>query len=917
VVVLCSWVEVKGSDGGGGVVEESGGGGGRQLCDAVRGTGGGVVQLGGDEKEWWCCAVGGRFVCCGFMIVGMDSSVDDEMGPTEDTILALMDFLVDPLLPSRSYSRDSVSPSQEDLVAKQVHAVVLLYNYHQRKQHPSLPFLEFQPFCKLAMVLKPSLQSYFGLMQRTDYAELDDPNKHLSLTEKAIMNACDTSKSLHASDKQIIEGWPITKVAVFLVDSRKENCYLFHGSVTQGVWSVIEKEVDAHSQGSAVPDARFSNKKNRVIKRVPKENQIAEDTSLLQLAFSAVKESCGIDQCDLKILENHLVYSTSKAKTAVRLFIMQCTQINHDENLIPINDVMDSLRGPLVRKESVSWIFTPVVEYFHLLPYADKVSNWLMREESPNEAGNCNSFHTRVEIEKCTGSHLIKEPLSFSEQNCISPLLKEDTSLNTSESSEATGKLRNGNSCHLKEESVTFVPKYTEASEARSDSSSHLEEPPPYTSPHFAAVKEASGAAKGVRNGNGYHLTKGSSHYASQPLEKLDEFRNVKNIHLDDKPHPCTSLDPEVEREVKNDSSFSRRVERAEPVVYRKRTRSQMNGSSCKNPVSKTSNAPEDYRRVEEQCPAAASSNNVDIDQSFWTCSPINGNNSVHPHENHHNEQELMIVPQETDQIALNGGAIVVKYEGAPLSPHWPEYLTHASVDRLAEGEFPIASTNERDSEKVLSDNNISDTAMSDRDGKQDNALVPFDPHNKHLHKIQQTIDSKEKSISQTALKNLFRKREQLSQQLRCIADEISLCDRRIQIILNGGEDDLAVKIDSILEGCNEICLKTAGAAEDKTALQIQDQDLPPVPKRIRLSEAKLCVRSPCQELDDICNENFWMLPTYSISTSEGGFQAIVTVKGVDFECSSEGTVCTAPLEARKSAAVKILAKLRSMAAES
>ena len=47
-----------------------------------------------------------------------------------------------------------------------------------------------------------------------------------------------------------------------------------------------------------------------------------------------------------------------------------------------------------------------------------------------------------------------------------------------------------------------------------------------------------------------------------------------------------------------------------------------------------------------------------------------------------------------------------------------------------------------------------------------------------------------------------------------------------------------------------------------------------------------------------------------------GGFKASVNMKGPDFECSSEGSVCSASHEARNSAASNLLAKLRSMAAE-
>lgn len=46
----------------------------------------------------------------------------------------------------------------------------------------------------------------------------------------------------------------------------------------------------------------------------------------------------------------------------------------------------------------------------------------------------------------------------------------------------------------------------------------------------------------------------------------------------------------------------------------------------------------------------------------------------------------------------------------------------------------------------------------------------------------------------------------------------------------------------------------------------------------------------------------------------EGGFKAKVRVKGVEFECSCEGSSCSFPRDARESAAVQMLTKLRSMA---
>ncbi|XP_047981598.1 uncharacterized protein LOC125222814 [Salvia hispanica] len=55
------------------------------------------------------------------------------VSPTEDMVQALLETLVDHLLPLRV---SSVPPSEDVqiTVAKQMHAVVLLYNYYHRKQ---------------------------------------------------------------------------------------------------------------------------------------------------------------------------------------------------------------------------------------------------------------------------------------------------------------------------------------------------------------------------------------------------------------------------------------------------------------------------------------------------------------------------------------------------------------------------------------------------------------------------------------------------------------------------------------------------------------------------------------------------------------------------------------------------------------
>ncbi|VFQ92331.1 unnamed protein product [Cuscuta campestris] len=150
----------------------------------------------------------GRYVLCG------------GSGP------ALLDHFVEPFLPSFRTGQ-APTPSQHQAVARQMHAVVLLYNYFHRKQSREHAFLDFMSFCKLAIVLKPSLMAYMKLMDQVDCSMMDGFESKLSQTEEAIFNACNISLALDASKNVPVTGdWPVSKVAVFLVNSGKEKCML-------------------------------------------------------------------------------------------------------------------------------------------------------------------------------------------------------------------------------------------------------------------------------------------------------------------------------------------------------------------------------------------------------------------------------------------------------------------------------------------------------------------------------------------------------------------------------------------------------------------------------------------------------------------------------------------------------------------
>ncbi|XP_059303069.1 uncharacterized protein LOC132055324 [Lycium ferocissimum] len=301
----------------------------------------------------------------------------EEVGPTEETLQALLEYMVEPLLGHTSCKSNEVPTlDQQQSMAKQVHSVLLLYNYYYRKQYQDhkLEFLDFTSFCQLAVVLKPSLMAYMKLMHRSDYTDVDNLESQLSLTEQAIMRACDVSSTLDAAEVvPLSQKWPTSKVAVFLVDSKRENCLLVRSSMTGAVWSIIEKHLDGSS--GYLFDSKYKNKKKRATNILSN----ADGAGLQELALSAATEATGINRSDLVVLESHLVYSLDKEKASAQLYLVQSTKSVNKDFMVPIRDVIESLQGPLIKKKTREWTVAPAVEYLHLLPYGEILSNWHSR----------------------------------------------------------------------------------------------------------------------------------------------------------------------------------------------------------------------------------------------------------------------------------------------------------------------------------------------------------------------------------------------------------------------------------------------------------------------------------------------------------------------------------------------------------
>ncbi|XP_056866915.1 uncharacterized protein LOC108861213 [Raphanus sativus] len=172
-------------------------------------------------------------------------------------------------------------------------------------------------------------------------------------------------------------------------------------------------------------------------------------------------------------------------------------------------------------------------------------------------------------------------------------------------------------------------------------------------------------------------------------------------------------------------------------------------------------------------------------------------------------------------------------------------------------------------------------------------------PHsNLKPEELKTSLLSRATSLSQTALKVLLCKRDKLTLEQRSIEDEIAKYDERIKNI----KDDVELQLETILESCNE-------AYPGGILQESHDKSACGSNKR-KLCEPLPCTKSMCQKLDDICLENNWVLPSYHVSLSDGGFEAEVWIKETYFAHTICGDEKCDAEEARESAAACLLTRL-------
>lgn len=778
--------------------------------------------------------------------------MEPELVSTEEVVNALLEYLVGPRLPLKSSAfKEPPTLSQQQSVAKQLHAVVLLYNYYQRKEDSQAQYLDFESFCKLAMTLKPALMSYMKFMNQSDLTSSKDMNNDLSVAEKAIQDACNISCALDASkDVPAINKWLISKVSVLLLDSKKETCFLNYCSVTEGVWSLIEKCLELPT---AEIEGTVERRKRQTSMRPVTVDQKDDDSGFQQLAFLAVKDATGISKTDLVTLEKHVVYSLTKEKTASCFYIMQSTRSINQDILISVKEIIESLQGPLVKRSSGSWSATEVVEYFHLLPYANIIATFFLREVFGLEGsdtrsheditGNCKKeiSESRISlVDQNSGNVSIMTAIG-SESACSNVANDVyDRKVNPADTFGAEVVADSGcerktgdqkdfgkeNGLHHHHETVRTHGRFS--GKARKTSASNgnqgveekvkkIEGKTPDES-YEALIGTKSDIinleVSEAKHGDGCHEKVGHSAVGQEATavggphniwksEEAGSDSSIKNTGIVDlSGNKLTN----VNLKCLNDTS--NKVQHENSRDYEDSTVKELHAiiNHPRTPEEKT----EELVKSTKGCEI-----------------------------NDYNDMELAGAQLETLEVKTNDGH---HFSSSPTRPQRMEIdacipfskngnnskdcelikkVYHQQKKRTRESGGEIIGSGiickaERADEVKADKDNLS-TISPNRNGISvaHTRLVPCKHESTVIGDLQTVLASKEEALTKSSLEVLLQKRQKLYDQQLKLGDEIASCDKSIERILDGGKDSLALKIDTVLAFCDEMCLKDRASIQE------------------------------------------------------------------------------------------------------
>ncbi|XP_024315035.1 uncharacterized protein LOC104582738 [Brachypodium distachyon] len=155
------------------------------------------------------------------------------------------------------------------------------------------------------------------------------------------------------------------------------------------------------------------------------------------------------------------------------------------------------------------------------------------------------------------------------------------------------------------------------------------------------------------------------------------------------------------------------------------------------------------------------------------------------------------------------------------------------------------------------------------------------------------------------SLRLIQEERDDLLFKQQILEEFTAECDMAIQKILIEGK--MTPDVISIIDKYKNM-LELANSSFSGYG----DQILTTERLRIRIRVA-LPLNSRCQELDEICRDNNWILPRYVVlpSVEDGMFQASVRMVGLDFDMRIDGDRCMTPREARGSAAAYMIHEIQ------
>ncbi|CAD6224849.1 unnamed protein product [Miscanthus lutarioriparius] len=325
----------------------------------------------------------------------------------------------------------------------QVRAAVLLYNYYYRKQFPQLEFANPDRFC-LCASLNVSNKNLLMYLNQAHNRLGNGVGAGLSVTDKAIIDACDTAEALDPTkDSPEMIMWPISKVAVLLLNRTKKVCLLEHGSETKGVWSMFEKDIKTAlfekdikaALGGLLSSGMSVQGSSNKSMALPSEPYV-----LQQNAYSEVELKTGMKRTNVRFIEEHRVYSLSKKGTSTILFHLHYDQtVDSKLKEMPLDALIERMSGPIFESGPYPTT-TSVVECYYLLPYKEVLLDVLDRDwplgSSERAKRSWKKLTTDVSTPK-KNKQVVKAVGDSGANNCSTSTNRKDSNTNCKRKSEA------------------------------------------------------------------------------------------------------------------------------------------------------------------------------------------------------------------------------------------------------------------------------------------------------------------------------------------------------------------------------------------------------------------------------------------------------------------------------------------------